>query len=159
MIKATLEGIEAFIKTLGLKTEKQAETEQLIVTLSIEQRDYPMFIRAYGEGSLIQFLTFIPCQVQSRYNAELARLLHHLNKEMDMPGLGMDEASNTVFYRVMVPIFTPEIKEDLIKAYIATSERVCDTFAGVIAAVANGIASFEEVLKKAEEGMKDAQVE
>ncbi len=63
----------------------------------------------------------------------------------------MDEGTKTVFYRLMVPTFKKEYNEDVVEAFINTSQVVCKTFATVIEALATGTMSLQEILQKAEE--------
>lgn len=149
-----------FLKKNEYNAEDHAEQEQILVKVKVDQYDFPMFLRPIMEGELLQILTFIPCKVEEEYFADLGRLLHMLNKEMDMPGLGMDELSKTVFYRCMAPCFGHEILEKALFAYLNTSNNVVNSFAPVIAAVATGKATFEEVLKmSSQEESAEAQKE
>ena len=141
----------AFLKKNEYNAEDHPDQDQILVKVKVENYDFPMFLRPIMEGELLQVLTFIPCKVEDGQFADLARLLHMLNKEMDMPGLGMDEASKTVFYRCMAPCFGNVILEKALFAYLNTSHNVVNSFAPVIAAVSAGKASFEEVLKMSEQ--------
>ncbi len=136
-----------FLKKNHYVAEDQPEQEQILVKIKVDKYDFPMFLRPIPEAELLQILTFIPCQVNAETFSELGRLLHMLNKEMDMPGLGMDEVSQTIFYRCMAPCFGKLIDEKALSAYLNTSNNVVNSFAPVIAAVATGKATFDEVVK------------
>lgn len=136
-----------FLKDNYFDAEDQPEQDQILVKIKVDKYDFPMFLRPIPEAELLQILTFIPCQVDPKNYSDLGRLLHMLNKEMDMPGLGMDENSQTVFYRCMAPCFGKVIQEKALSAYLNTSNNVVNSFAPVIAAVSTGKASFEEVVK------------
>jgi hypothetical protein len=100
---------------------------------------------------LLQLLVFIPCQLQKEVIPDMARLLHLLNKELDVPGFGMDEMAGVIFYRLMLPTPNKKIEEELLGAFLRTVEQVCKMFSGPIEAVAMGATTLEEILTKAKE--------
>lgn len=151
MIALSFENIQKHLKKKNIEAEKQAETNQLYVVLKIAEREFPLFIRIFEGGELLQLLTFLPCNTKPSTLADTARLLHLLNKELDVPGFGMDEDSSTVFYRCMIPVQKAQLDEVLFDAYMNSIELVCRSFAPVVVAVAFGAATFEEILKKAKE--------
>lgn len=149
----------AFLKANQYDAEDHPDQDQILVKIKVEQYDFPMFLRPLLEGELLQILTFIPCKVEEEHFDDLARLLHMLNKEMDMPGLGMDELSKSVFYRCMAPCFGQVILEKALSAYLNTSSNVVNTFAPVIAAVATGKATYDEVVKMSNQEQTEKQTE
>lgn len=151
MIDLTLDAIQKYLETLKLDVKRQPETDQLFVVFKYEDFEFPLFIRVFPDSQLLQFLLFIPFSTQPGTNAEVARLLHLLNKELDIPGFGMDESTKLIFYRIMIPATNSQIHSEIIKAYIGTVENVFKTFTPVIANVASGQAKFDEVLKKIKE--------
>jgi hypothetical protein len=151
MIKLTLENIQKLLQEKGANVQSQKETGQLYIILKISDTDFPLFIRLYESEDLLQLLLFIPCNIQEGAEGEIARLLHTLNKEIDVPGFGMDETSKVVFYRVMVPAFHNQIEEELIDVYYQSLPNIASTFGGVISAVATGNATYKEVMKKVNE--------
>ncbi|MBS0635258.1 MAG: YbjN domain-containing protein [Verrucomicrobia bacterium] len=139
------------LKTLKLDAKVQPETNQIYVIFEHEKAQFPLFIRELHDGELVQLLTFIPCNVDKNHAADLARLLHMLNKELDMPGFCLDETSSTVFYRLMMPTLKKEFQPHILEALINTSQMVCKSFAAVIEALAVGAMSLDEILKKAQQ--------
>lgn len=83
--------------------------------------------------------------------ADTARLLHLLNKEIDLPGFGLDEKNSVVFYRCMVPAIDQQVPEPILTAFLNATQIACQSFAAVIAAIAYGAVTFDEVLKKSQE--------
>jgi hypothetical protein len=83
--------------------------------------------------------------------ADLARLLHLLNKELDVPGFGMDEMAGVVFYRLMLPTPKKKIDADLLLAFLKTVEHVCQMFSTPIEAISTGQMTLDEILAKAQE--------
>jgi hypothetical protein len=139
------------VQKKGFHAELQAETEQIVILLKIGERECPLFMRIYEGGELLQLLAFLPCKVETGTLGDTARLLHHLNKELDIPGFGMDETASVVFYRCMIPAQNKQVDGALLDAFLNSIHIVCKSFAPIITAVAHGGAAFEEVLKKARE--------
>lgn len=77
-----------------------------------------------------------------------------LNRELDVPGFGMEEQSKTVFYRIMMPAMDNNIDEKLIGAYLDTIKLVMSTFSPAVEAVASGQMSLGAVLDKVREATK-----
>ena len=151
MLQPNLNAIKQHLLSQGIEAEIQKETNQLCILLKIADREYPLFIRIYEGEELLQLLSFLPCNTKTSTLADTARLLHLLNKEIDIPGFGMDESADVVFYRCMIPIKNKIIDESLFNSYLNASQVVCQSFSPVIAAVAYGAISYENVLAKAKE--------
>lgn len=148
MISLNLNDILAYLNKHGMQAQIQTETEQIVMVFKIGDHEFPLFIRIFEGGELLQLLAFIPCKLKKSAIAETGRLLHLLNKELDVPGFGIDEDSSTVFYRCMLPIHNQQLDETLLNAYINSIQLVCKSFASVIASVAFGSITFEEMLEK-----------
>ena len=151
MIPLDLYKISAHLRSQEIESEIQKETNQICILLKVADREYPLFIRIYEGGELLQLLAFLPCNTKSETRADTARLLHLLNKEIDIPGFGMDEDSEVVFYRCMIPAKDKQLDKKIFDAFINATQVVCQSFAAVIAGVAYGAVTFDEVLKKSKE--------
>ena len=157
------------------ESDIQVDTQQVYTIFKINEKEYPLFLRVFDEGHLLQLLVFIPCHLESneqylpekKYSkessnepkseqqknviADLSRLLHLLNKELDVPGFGMDEMAGVVFYRLMLPTPKKKIESDLLLAFLKTVEHVCQMFANPIEAVSSGQMTLDQILAKAQE--------
>lgn len=158
MINMTPESLLAFMQKNKYEAEIQPDTQQVYTIFKLGEREYPLFLRVFDEGHLLQLLVFIPCHLDSLENkqqkavvADLARLLHLLNKELDLPGFGMDEIAHVVFYRLMLPTPKKKIDSDLLLAFLQTTEHVCQMFSTPIVAVSTGQMTLDEILAKAKE--------
>jgi len=151
MISLDLHKIREHLRSQGIDAELQAETNQLCIVFKIAEREYPLFIRIYEGGELLQLLAFLPCTIQTSTFSETARLLHSLNKELDLPGFGMDEVQEVVFYRIMVPVKEKKLDQNLLISYINAIQVVCQSFAPAIAAIAYGQLTFDEMMKRVKE--------
>ncbi len=175
MINISLEAILAFMCKNNYEADIQPDTQQVYTIIKIGQKEYPLFLRVFDEGHLLQLLVFIPCHLepkehaaggrksgshdvgkselssQQRVVSDLARLLHLLNKELDVPGFGMDEMAGVVFYRLMLPTPKKKIEGDLLLAFLKTVDHVCRMFSTPIEAVSSGQTTLDDILAKAQE--------
>lgn len=148
MLDVTLEAIFDHLKKNGLDPKIQSETGQVYFIVSIGQQESPLFIRILDGGYLLQMLIFIPCPFDRHLVGDMARLLHILNKELDIPGFGMDETAGVIFYRFMLPVVDKKLDTHLFDAFLKTFDQVCNTFTPPIHAISTGSASLDEILKQ-----------
>ena len=151
MFKLSHPNLQAQLKALGYDPKVQDETNQAYLVIKHEKREFPIFFRILHEGELLQILSFIPTNFKDESLSDLCRFLLMLNKELDMPGFCIDEASKTIFYRLMLPTHNKELPKETLEAFLQTSQTVCRTFTPVIEAIAIGAMSLDEVLQKAAE--------
>lgn len=148
MVSLNLQALEDHLKAMRLQPQLQKETNQLIVIFKAGGADFPLFYRIYEGGELLQHIAFIPCQLKATAAPELARLLHLINKEVDLPGFGMDERAGIVYYRFMIPADHGQVSSETLETVFNSIQTICESFAPVIAAVATGNSSFDEVMRK-----------
>lgn len=151
MINLTLEALLKLLQKHDYEPSIQEETQQVYTILKLENKEYPLFLRIFDEGHLLQLLVFLPSELKKESVNDMARLLHLLNKELDIPGFGMDETAGVIFYRVMLPTPHKKIDTELLLAYIKTIEHVCQMFATPVEAVGFGHATLDQILKQTEE--------
>lgn len=152
MSTLSLDAIYTHLKNKKYNPQMQPSTQQVYCMLQIGGKEFPLFFRIYDEGHLLQLITFIPCpSLQPQLMGDMARLLHLLNKELDVPGFGMDETAGAIFYRFMLPTPHKKFEGPVIDAFIKTFEQVCSTFAMPIQAVALGATTLDEILAKAKQ--------
>lgn len=151
MIKINLKSLQTFLTEKKYDAKLQEETKQIYIVLSVAGKEFPLFLRIFEASDLLQLLVFMPCQIKDGTQADLARLLHLINKELDIPGFGMDENSGVTFYRSMLPTPGKQIDEKLLETYVKSIELICDSISPPVIAVASGLATFTEILQKASE--------
>ncbi|GAB4229841.1 MAG: YbjN domain-containing protein [Chlamydiales bacterium] len=147
-MELSLENFKKLLLQRELHPEIQRETQQVFAMMPIEGRDYPLFVRIFEESGLVQCIAFFPFEIKKQTFPDVARLLHLFNKELDIPGFGLDEESKVLFFRCMIPSNKGKIEEDLFLAYLNTIHLACSSFTKPIEAVAAGAATFEELIEK-----------
>jgi hypothetical protein len=159
MIQMTMDALLAFLRKNHYDdADIQQDTQQVYTILKVSEKEYPLFLRIFDEGHLLQLLAFIPCPISESTVSDMARLLHLLNKELDVPGFGMDEMMGAVFYRLMLPTPTKRIDGEMLLAFLKTIEHVCKMFATPIEAVGHGQVTLNDILAKMQDmGAKENQ--
>ncbi len=152
MIPITNDALLQYLKGNQFDAQLQNDTNQLAVILNIIQKEFPLFLKIFEESGLLQLLVFMPAQIKDGTQNDLARLMHLINKELDIPGFGMDENTDTCFYRIMLPTVDMQIDTRLLESYLKSIQIICEQIAPSILAVATGIATFQEILQKAQNG-------
>lgn len=148
MIELTLENVQKYLEKKEYPFQLQEETNQLYAILRLEELEFPTFIRSYPHGNLLQILLFIPCSIKDGCEGDLARLLHQINKEIDIPGFGMEEQIKVPFYRIMLPSYEGKMEEGLLDIFLSSFENLCKTYVPTITAVAQGKTTFKTILKQ-----------
>lgn len=137
--------------------ELDKDTDQVSVIIKIENIEFPLFLKVLGQGELLQLLMFIPTRFKEDTVEGLARMLHSVNREVDFPGFGIEETSQTIFYRTVTPCLTKEISEELLLTLVRGAKVACQSFTPAIVAVASGELTFEELIKRLEEAAQKAE--
>lgn len=170
MQSLTLPSIQSVLRQHHYMADIQSETQQVYTVLRVPPQEYPLFIKICDDGHLVQLLAFIPSNLEPNrrfllgredgegnpsrattqpFVPDLARLLHLLNKEIDLPGFGMDELSGIIFYRLMLPTSKGRLDTDLFLMFVKSIEQVCRLFAPAVTAMTSGQMTLEEVLAHA----------
>ncbi|MDF2550415.1 MAG: hypothetical protein K0S07_1482 [Chlamydiales bacterium] len=148
MIQADQQSILDNLLQNGYQPQIQAETNQLYYVHQENGVEFPVFIRIMEGGELVQLIGFLPCNFQEETLYEVARTLHMINREIDLPGFGMEEQAKTIFYRLMVPAPNGQIDEKLTLAYLKSIHLVIISFQQVIKAVASGDMTLSQVIEQ-----------
>lgn len=146
MIPNTINSLMKFLKQKGHEPQYQKETDQIYVIFKVGNHEFPLFFRVYDGGNILQLLVFFPLQVPKERLDTIARLLHYYNKELDLPGLGMDETVGLVFHRVMLPTATQKVDQDLLESLVNTAPKICEQFFVPILNAVNSRENFDEIL-------------
>lgn len=131
-----------------LQPELQKEHNQIFITYQLKGQDVPVFFLIQEKTNILQIVAYLPYQLHATTFGEVARMLHILNREMDLPGFGMDESEKLLFYRSVIPCFEGRVHKELFNMYLAATRLACDTFMHAIAMIASGTMKVDEALKK-----------
>lgn len=145
-IHVTLEGLQQFLQQKQFPAEIDEKSKQITSSLPIGGQDYPLFVKV--DSNMVQLILFIPYAMNPQTVNDVARLLHYLNKEIDMPGFGMDETARAIFYRCSLPTTHGQIDPALLDTLLAAFPKIGYAFFPTILAIANGNTRFENILKK-----------
>lgn len=154
MIPLELTALQQFLSQ-KFDAKIQEETKQIYIIFKIQKYEFPLFIKITEGEHLLQLLLFLPNQTRENSINDLSRLLHFINKEMDIPGFCTNEEANVVFYRVMLPAQEKQISKDVLLSIIESIQTVADTFFPVILAVSEGYTTYQEVVKKVQEAKNE----
>jgi hypothetical protein len=147
-IDFNINALIAYLKENGLSPEFQKETGQIFIVYKIQEHEVPVFLLLRPESTLLQMVAYLPYRLPKKVLAEVARLLHILNKELDMPGFGLDEIEELMFYRAVFPCLHGKIDKSLFNMYLGTARIACDTFMHAIGMVVSGTVRVDEVMKE-----------
>jgi len=136
-----------YLNEKNLNPTFQKETDQIYIEMKMSNFDIPIFFSILSERNLLQTITYLPFQLQEKTLADVARMLHNLNKELDMPGFGIDEKEKLIFYRCVIACLDRVIDKRLLDLCLNTSRFICETFLHAIALIVSGTTSIDEVLK------------
>lgn len=143
IIPLDIELILEQVRSWDYEAQFQKATGQVYLVYKIEDKEYPLFIKAMKESKMLQLLIFEPFKVEDSARGDLARLLHLLNKEMDLPGFGMDEKVGVVFYRCVLLSSEEGIAAKLIKDLLVSMPRIASLFSPIVEPTAAGAISYD----------------
>lgn len=146
-----INAIVSYLKANQLPAELQKETGQFYIRYKIQNFDVPVFFVLHAESKLLQIVAYLPYQLPEKTLGETARMLHILNKEMDMPGFGMDEKESYIFYRAIVPCLDGKLDARLFNMYLGTTRIACDTFMHAIGLIVSGTVGVNQLMKERKE--------
>ncbi len=147
-VKLSQQAILKVLNDLKLSPVWQQETEQVYIVLEIAKREVPIFFGIRSGNTLLQTIAYLPYDLPKTTFGQVARMLHLLNREIDMPGFGMDESQNLMFYRCVLPCLNGEFNEKLLEIALATTRVVCETFMDAIAMIAGGTTTVDAVVEE-----------
>jgi len=147
-IDFNLNALLSYLKENQLQPELQKETNQIFILYHIQNFEVPVFFLLNKESKLLQIVAYLPYQLPDKTLDNTARLLHLLNKELDMPGFGIDEQNKFMFYRAVVPCLDGNIEKRLFNMYLGTTRIACDTFMHAIGIVVSGTSTVDALMKE-----------
>jgi len=156
MIEVTKDSLLKVLNEKNYDPQYQTETNQVYIIFKEDEREYPLFFRKFEGGELLQLIAFFPIQMEQKVVPDVSRLLHLLNKELDVPGFGLDEIGGVAFFRWMLNMEGNKIDESIIEKYVMTIRTACKTFGKTIEAVVVGAVTVDDLIKKAQDTAKES---
>jgi hypothetical protein len=155
MIEMNNDAIMAFLKDEGFSPQIQKETNQVYLIYERDQKQFPTFFRIYDGQDRLQIILFFPNPLpKSKLDSgDVARLLHALNKEIDYPGLGLDEDVRLVFHRFILPTQTRSVEPSQLQMIINALPKIVDELYPLVYDFMYGKETFDE-WKKARQPKK-----
>ena len=134
------------LREKNLQPIHQAQTDQIYIVMMIAQHEVPVFFGIRSNDTLLQTLAYIPYDLNPKTLPEVARLMHIINREVDMPGFGIDEAQKLMFYRCVIPCVNGVLDTRLVELYLAATSVALETFMKAITIVASGGATVDSLM-------------
>lgn len=154
MIQLNIQTILQHLRDKGIDAQFQQQHGQIHFAANADGRHFPLFLRVDPHERILQTILFLPCALSASAAPDAARLLAYINKEIDMPGFGMDEATRIIHYRCTLPTLTGTIDSDVLDHILALMPRISSVFFRSISAVASGL-RFETALPELQKLFKD----
>lgn len=142
-IKLNVQNVLSYLRDKKYDAQLQSETQQVYILFNFDGVEFPLFVRVDEGPKVLQLFMFMPCSVNPKTFGDTARLLHLLNKEVDMPGFGMEEKAGVLFFRWVFPTPSGEVQEPLLDKFLTAIPQVSKICFPVIASVANGTVSYD----------------
>lgn len=147
-IKLNQDDLLKLLNSWKLEPTFQPVTAQVYIVMKIRELEVPVFFGIRSENTLLQTIAYLPYRLQKNTLNEVARVLHLLNKELDVPGFGLDEKENLMFYRTVILCPDQELNEKVLELHLATGRVAVESFMGAIEMIATGKKSVEDLYKK-----------
>src|ERR1700722_5992510 len=119
MIKLTEDSLYKLLKEKNLKPIFEKQSKSTYLNMSIKGVEVPIFFAVRGEGNLLQTIAYLPYELNPGAVGDVARLLHLLNREVDIPGFGMDETQKLMFFRCVIICVDAKLDPKLLDIYLA----------------------------------------
>lgn len=144
----TPDNLTSYLKTQGFNPMYEPNTTLTYIMIQSSQYEIPLYFVIRNEGDILQLVAYFPFQLNNSQFASIARFLHLLNRDIDIPGFGMDEEQGLIFYRVVIPCLNKDIDETLLRVYIDTIQLATDGFAHAIGLMNSGQLDLERLKKE-----------
>ncbi|SPN73543.1 Uncharacterized conserved protein,Family of unknown function (DUF1790) [Chlamydia serpentis] len=148
-----------FLKNSDQEPLLERESGLIYINIQANDNDLPLFFVIRNEGEILQLICYLPYQLYDAHKGPTARLLHLLNRDIDIPGFGMDEEQGLIFYRLVLPCLNGEIHDTLLRIYIDTIKLVCDSFSHAIGLISSGNMNLDELRRQALQEQKEKHYE
>jgi len=146
LFKLTINHLQNYLTKAKFNPQYQKETDQVYLLQQRMGIEIASFLRLMEGGNLLQIITFVPIKIRKETVNDLARLLHKINRDIDFPGFCMDESSELVFYRIVMPCINQQCDGDILEKHLRAIPIITSSFYKLIAPVIKGEKTYEEML-------------
>ena len=130
---------------LSVSIGKDAQDRTRTIEIAAFDQPFPLAQESYYR---IQFVIYLPYQVEALALNQTASLILFLNQLMHYPGLELNELNNQLLYRYVWLTKKSNIEKPLILGIISLIVMVLNIYSGMIEEVAKGRLTFDEILQK-----------
>lgn len=96
----------------------------------------------------VQFQVLLPFQLKAAASKDVAGLLCYLNRQMELPGLEMNEVDDSLFYRHVLLTTHENLNKTLVVSIVGIIMFILKLYSELIEKVASGKMTFNNVLEK-----------
>ncbi len=142
------------LKELDIEAKIDPVSNQVFTVFHVNKKEFPLFFRELHDGKLLQILAIFPTNIISEKESDVSRLLHKINRQLDLPGLGMNEEIHTAFYRVVIDMVDKKSKKQALQVYLNTVKAICIMLSDAIEGLASGKLNYKQALQQFEKTVK-----
>lgn len=144
----TQNNLFTFLKESNFAPNLMKDSNQISFIAKVKEFEIPFFFAIRNEGALLQIIAYLSFQMREQTMGEVAKMLHFINKQLDMPGFGMDESAKLMFFRCAVPTNDKLMDKPLILGYISAMQVAIGSFIHSIGMVVAGSATVDALSSK-----------
>lgn len=138
MVQVSYLSIIDYLSSLDIESQYvSGEEDHIVVTLGQDSkgRDLYLAIRISDLDlseiklyQLVQFVAPLPYKISAERVPDVARLLHHINTGLEIPGFEMSEGDGYVYLRYTLPVVNGEIDDAILSSIIGTMEDTVEAY-------------------------------
>lgn len=151
MVKLTNQDLLKHLEEKQLKPQLQTETGQIVMAFRLNNKDFPIFLRIAEDEDFLQVLSFLPTKIKEGQHSAIARFLHHVNNQVNLPGFSMDDQQDLVFYRIILPCPDRVVNEAMLEKFLGAIFNVSNTFFPIVSSLAEATIPYKDAMKKLRE--------
>ncbi|MBJ7450004.1 MAG: YbjN domain-containing protein [Parachlamydiales bacterium] len=148
-IKLSLFQISKILKEKGYLPTIDEDNQQFFIIHKIDEMELPLFFKVASSFQHIQVIAYLPIKVDPEVYNDVARLLHQINCEIDVPGFGLEEKEGMIMFRIFVPCQNGYCTSEFVLSFIDVIHRAFESYKNLILAVVEKETTLDEILAKA----------
>ncbi len=145
-IPLNFQGILTCLTQLKRSSAIEPRNQQIYVSFQVNGQEVPVFFGIRSD-TLLQLIAYFPFHASDKNSLQIGRLLHMLNRDVDLPGFGMDEKAGLVFYRSVILCLEQKMDPQVVEFYLKITQVIVETFMASISQIAQGAKNIDDLLK------------